>query len=305
MIQVDNLIKEYGSFRAIDDISFQINKGEIVGLLGPNGAGKTSIMRIITGYLSATYGSVKIDGMDIDQHSKEIKKRIGYLPENAPIYPEMTVTDFLKSMAELKGMRGKELSKGLDNVIESVKIGDKRKSIIGTLSKGYKQRVCLAQALIHNPEILILDEPTVGLDPNQIIEIRDLIRGLREDRTIILSTHILPEVSQTCERIIIISRGKVVAQNSESELIKQFADEHKLYISVTGDVNKAMELIKEVDETLATDHIDDHIEVAFDDRKDLRADIAKKLINNGIDLLELRKEKVTLEEIFIRLTQEN
>ncbi|MDH5681904.1 MAG: ABC transporter ATP-binding protein, partial [Spirochaetota bacterium] len=266
----------------------------------------TTLMRILTGYMPATYGSAFIDGMDISEYPKEIKKKIGYLPENCPLYPEMTVTDYLKSMAELKGLRGSFLKERLDHVLEAVKITDRRHHIIGTLSKGYKQRVGLAQSLIHDPELLILDEPTVGLDPSQIIEIRELIRNLKGDRTVILSTHILPEVSQTCERIIIISNGSIAAQGSESELIQKLSESGKVYIRVGNKNTEAEAVIRKCDGVKEVKIDSDGLyEIEFIDGQDQRARLAKDIVSSGIDLLELRGEKLNLEDIFIHLTREN
>ncbi len=306
MIQIEGLIKDYGDFRALKDISVDIKKGEVIGLLGPNGAGKTTLMRIITGYISASLGSVKVAGKDILDNPKDVKKLIGYLPENCPLYPDMTVRDFLLSMAETKGIRGPKLKERLEYVLEAVKIKDRERSFISTLSKGYRQRVGLAQSLIHDPQILILDEPTVGLDPNQIIEIRDLLMSLKGDRTMVLSSHILPEVSQICERIIVISNGSIVAQGTESELIKQVSGNHKVHVLVQEDFQKAMDLIKTIDGVKEV-HVDQNnlIEAEIQGDKDLRSQIAKALVKSNLKLLELRGEGMTLEEIFIQLTQAN
>ncbi len=306
MIQIEGLIKDYGNFRALTDISVDIKKGEVIGLLGPNGAGKTTLMRILTGYIPASLGSVKIAGKDILDEPKDVKKLIGYLPENCPLYPDMTVRDFLLSMAETKGIKGSKLKERLEYVLDAVNLKDREKSFISTLSKGYRQRVGLAQSLIHDPQILILDEPTVGLDPNQIIEIRDLIMSLKGDRTIILSSHILPEVSQLCERIIVIADGSIVAQGSESELVSQVSGSHKVHVLVQERVQEAMDLIKTIDgvQDVLIDH-NNLIEAKIQRDKDLRSQIAQVLIKSNFKLLELRGGEMTLEEIFIRLTQAN
>ena len=216
MIDVKNLTKNYGSFQAVKDVSFFIDKGEVVGFLGPNAAGKTTTMRILTCYMSATEGKVSIAGFDVFENSMSVKKRIGYLPEHPPLYHEMTVESYLTFVGKIKGLSGKDLKIKLDRVLERTSTLDVRKRLIAKISKGYKQRVGIAQALIHDPEVLVLDEPTVGLDPKQIIEVRELIKELGEDHTIILSTHILPEVSATCGRVIIINNGRIVAEDTSA-----------------------------------------------------------------------------------------
>ncbi|MDH4129280.1 MAG: ABC transporter ATP-binding protein [Spirochaetota bacterium] len=305
MIQVQNLVKDYGIYRALKDISFEINRGEIVGLLGHNGAGKTTLMRVITGFIHATSGLVKINNIINHEHPKKIKKIIGYLPENSPLYPEMTVKEFLIYMAQLKGIIRKNIKCRLDYVLEATKIKDKLNSIIRTLSKGYKQRVGLAQALIHDPEILILDEPSVGLDPSQIIEIRELIKTLKGERTIILSTHILPEASQTCERIIIISNGTITAQGTETELINSLSNDDKVKISLKNFNHKAINLINAIEGVNSTQLTsNDTVEVNFDKKKDPRPIIAKVLIDNNFELYSMANDKISLEEVFLRVTQD-
>lgn len=304
MIKVENLKKSYGQFQALNDVSFEINKGEIVGLLGHNGAGKTTLMRIITGYIPASDGKAYVDGMDVFEEPKEVKKKIGYLPESCPLYTEMTVTDFLISMAQLKGVKKKNVKQRLEYVLEAVQIKDKRHSIINTLSKGYKQRVGLAQSLIHDPNVLILDEPTVGLDPAQIIEIRELIRKQKNERTVILSTHILPEVSQTCEKIIIISKGQIAEQGTEQEIINRMSNNQRIQIQVGNDAEKAREIIGSTSGVLDVKGNTSFIDFELEKGKDLRSQIAKSLIEQGIELNELRSEQMTLEDIFIRLTHQ-
>ncbi len=303
MIKVESLIKNYGSFCALNNLSFNIDSGEIIGLLGPNGAGKTTLMRIITGFLQASYGDVEVGGYNIFNNPKEVKEMLGYLPENSPLYPEMTVKEYLVFMAKIRGVNKKNINDRLGYVLTATKIEDKLNSIISTLSKGYKQRVGLAQSLIHDPKVLILDEPTVGLDPAQIIEIRDLINKLKENRTIILSSHILSEVSQVCQRIIILSDGKIVANGTESELLSSISKEHIVNIKVS-DNDKAINIIKGIDGVINV-NVNKHngIEVECQKDSDIRANLAKEIVNNNIDLLELKRTKTTLEELFINLIQ--
>lgn len=218
MIEVSRLTKYYGDFCAIQNVSFTAERGEILGLLGPNGAGKTTTMRIITGFMPATEGAVTVEGYDVFKESHEVRRRIGYLPENPPLYNDMTVSSYLKFVGRIKGVSGKNISGSLDGVLEKCSLTEVADRLVGRLSKGYRQRVGLAQALIHNPAVLILDEPTIGLDPRQIIEIRSLIRELSGDRTVILSTHILPEVSQICNKVVIINEGRVVVEKNLQDL---------------------------------------------------------------------------------------
>jgi len=218
MVEVSRLTKHYGGFCAIQNVSFTAQRGEILGLLGPNGAGKTTTMRIITGFMPATEGTVNVDGFDVFKESHEVRRRTGYLPENPPLYNDMTVSSYLKFVGRIKGVSRKEISSALDRVLERCSLTEVADRLLGQLSKGYRQRVGLAQALIHNPAVLILDEPTLGLDPKQIIEIRSLIRELSGDRTVILSTHILPEVSQICNKVVIINEGRVTVEKNLQEL---------------------------------------------------------------------------------------
>lgn len=236
MIEVEGLIKRYGDFTAIEDVSFRVKKGEIVGFLGPNGAGKTTTMRVITGYLPATEGKVHIAGFGVFEEPMEAKKRIGYLPEHPPVYNDMTVQEYLRFVAKIKGVPRSERSNAMDRVVQRCGLKDVLKTIIGKLSKGYKQRVGLAQAMIHDPEVLILDEPTIGLDPKQIIEIRKLIKSLSGDHTIILSTHILQEVSMICERVIIVHEGRVVADDTLEDITAQGTLESMFLKHTTEDV---------------------------------------------------------------------
>jgi ABC-2 type transport system ATP-binding protein len=236
MIKVEGLTKRYGDVTAIEDLSFQVEKGEIVGFLGPNGAGKTTTMRIITGFLASTDGTVSVSGQDIFEKPMEVKKRIGYLPEQPPLYADMTVVGYLKFVAKIKGVPRSTRAAAMDRVVERCGLKDVRKKIIGKLSKGYRQRVGLAQAMIHDPQVLILDEPTIGLDPKQIIEIRELVKSLAGDQTIILSTHILPEVTMICQRCLIIDRGRIVADDSLEALTAQGSLESVFLKLTTEDV---------------------------------------------------------------------
>ncbi len=224
MIEVERLTKQYGTFTAVDGISFKVEKGQILGFLGPNGAGKTTTMRILTSYLPANSGTARIDGFDVGTDPMEVKRRIGYLPENPPVYNDMTVTEYISFCAELRGMAAAEQTSAVDRTMDRCGLGDRRKQLIGTLSKGFRQRVGLAQALVHDPPVLVLDEPTIGLDPAQIIEIRELIKGLSSDHTVILSTHILPEVSVTCEAVVIIHEGRIRLADTLENLAKAGAE---------------------------------------------------------------------------------
>src|SRR5688572_27599650 len=234
MIKVEGLTKRYARNVAVDDISFEVQKGQIVGFLGPNGAGKTTTMRVLTCFLPPTAGTAEVAGHDVIRQPMEVKKRIGYLPETPPLYPDMEVDEYLQFAGSLKGLRGADLSKRVDEVMGRCSVGDVRKKLIAKLSKGYRQRVGLAQAIIHNPDVLILDEPTAGLDPKQILETRDLIKGLAGDHTIILSTHILPEVEQTCEKVIIINKGKVVATDSVGNLTSRLRGSEAVALEVSA-----------------------------------------------------------------------
>ncbi len=243
MIEVEGLTKRYGSFTAVDNITFRVDKGQVLGFLGPNGAGKTTTMRILTSYLSPSSGKARIDGFDVQEDAMEVRKRIGYLPENPPLYDEMTVSEYVAFAAELKGVASSERNDAVEITIERVGLAGRRKQLIGTLSKGFRQRVGLAQALVHDPPVLILDEPTIGLDPAQIIEIRDLIRGLAGDHTVILSTHILPEVSVTCESVVIINEGRIRAADTLENLARAEGDslEDIFLRAVSQDVKEVAE----------------------------------------------------------------
>ncbi len=304
MIDVKGLTRYYGEKRAISDVTFHVNKGEVLGLLGPNAAGKTTTMRILTCYMPPTSGTATVGGYDILEQSLEVRKIIGYLPENPPLYTDMVVHDYLTFVSHLKGVEKNRIKSEVDSVIEKTNLGDVRNRIIGKLSKGYKQRVGLAQALLNNPQIVILDEPTVGLDPKQIIEIRQLIKGLSGEHTVILSSHILPEIEQTCERVVIINEGKVVAEDTVENLTNRMRGVQRINLQVEGDqdaVKKALQSIDAIQKMNVTMK-DNVCEVEVESPQDIRKDLARVIVNNGLGLLELSTERFTLEEIFLHLT---
>jgi ABC-2 type transport system ATP-binding protein len=322
LIEVDHLTKSYGQARAVNDISFTVEKGEILGFLGPNGAGKTTTMRILTGYLPATSGTARIAGYDVFEQSMEVRRRIGYLPETPPIYPEMSIEDYLAFVARIKGVDAGNISARVDQAMALTNLTDRRRELIKRLSRGYKQRVGIAQAIVHNPDVVILDEPTVGLDPNQIKEVRKLIKGLAGEHTIILSTHILPEVEITCDRVVIINKGQIAAVDTPRNLVNQRQSGSHVRITVreTGDsdallrqalssiegiqnieVNSANPAnLNEANEGLGL--LSASIEVG--QGLDLRAPIAARVVNSGLELLELGTINVSLEDIFMKLTTE-
>ena len=305
MIEVNDLTRYYGQKRAISNVTFKVNKGEILGLLGPNAAGKTTTMRILTCYMPPTAGSATVGGYDIFDQSMEVRQITGYLPENPPLYTDLTVKDYLLFVAQIKGIDKGKISSEIDTVIEKASIGDVRNRVIGKLSKGFKQRVGLAQCLLNNPQVVILDEPTVGLDPKQIIEIRELIKNLRGDHTVILSSHILPEVEQTCERVVIISEGEVVAEDTPDNLTSRMKGGERVLLELEGDEKQVNEIFKSFADVTgikvakATGGL---LRVEVESKKDLRKEFAQALINKKIGLLEMQSDKVTLEDIFLHLT---
>jgi ABC-2 type transport system ATP-binding protein len=312
MITVSELTKRYARHTAVDNISFEVQKGQIVGFLGPNGAGKTTTMRILTCFMPPTSGSAHVAGFDVLEESLEVKKRIGYLPELPPLYPEMRTTEYLTFVGNLKGLAGDELRKRVDYVCERCAIADVRDKLLGKLSKGYRQRVGLAQAIIHNPDVLILDEPTAGLDPKQINETRDLIKSLAGDHTIVLSTHILPEVEQICQQVIIINKGKLVATDSVNNLQNRARGAESLLVEVAGrngDLDSAavvrrLEQISGITRVLIKDQRQNRSTFELESRKDsfVRGDLARAVVESGWDLNELRPTAVSLEEVFLQLT---
>ncbi len=303
MIRVRKLTKDYGPRRAINELDFDIEKGEIVGFLGPNGAGKTTTMRILSGFMPPTSGDVTIGGFDIIDQSLEVRRIIGYLPETVPLYPEMTVFDYLMFMANLRHIRKAE--ERVDEVLELVHMEQRAGGYIGNLSKGMRQRIGLAQALLHRPEVLILDEPTIGLDPAQIIEVRNLIREVGEEHTVLLSTHILPEAQQVCDRVLIINKGRIVAEDSTEGLQARLTGAKRITLKIRGDVDGLVSLVKEVPGVIsAIEKYDDTIEFEMLPGTDSRPDVARKVIAAGCDLLSLQANTMSLEEIFLELTRD-
>ncbi len=310
MIEVSNLVKKYGPKKAVSDISFKIKDGEIVGFLGPNGAGKSTTMNIITGYLSATEGTVKIDGIDVLEDPIAVKKRIGYLPEQPPLYLEMTVEEYLDFVYELKKVKMENRQSHIDDVCKQVGVENVYKRVIKNLSKGYKQRVGLASALIGDPDTLILDEPTVGLDPIQIIEIRNVIKKLGKKRTVILSSHILPEVQAVCERVLVISNGVIVADNTPENLSNTLTGAHKIAIRIKGSEKAIESVIKSTDNVkvvnCAGEREPDVFEflVESDEGVDIRERLFFALAKAGFPIMSLGSMNLTLEDIFLKLTTE-
>lgn len=305
MIEIQNLTKKYGQVVAVDNISFNVNKGEILGFLGPNGAGKSTTMNIITGYLPSTSGTVKVDGYDIMTHPGEVKKRIGYLPEAPPLYRDMTVMEFLTFVSNLKNVPKKNQKSQIADIMELVGITDHRKRLIDNLSKGYRQRVGLAQALIGNPEVLILDEPTVGLDPKQIIEIRRVIKALAEERTIILSSHILPEVSAICERVVIINNGIIAAEDTPEGLSQALDKTLKMSMIIAGPADEIVKTVKTLNGITyaqATGKTEEgyskYIVESFGNEK-IREQIFYKMSENNWPIIEMKPSVMTLEDVFI------
>lgn len=310
MIEVEHLTKSYGQARAVNDISFKVEKGEILGFLGPNGAGKTTTMRILTGYLPATGGTARIAGFDVFEQSMEVRKRIGYLPETPPLYPDMAVGDYLAFVARIKGVAAGDVGKRVEAAMKMTNITDRKDWLIKKLSRGYKQRVGIAQAIVHNPDVVILDEPTVGLDPNQIKEVRKLIKDLAGEHTIILSTHILPEVEMTCDRVVIINRGKIAAIDTTSNLTTQLKGGERVRVVVRGGGNglpgslSALEGISRVEREGEASGDLSAFMIESEQGTDLRPEIAARIVKEGFDLLELRAVSLSLEDIFMQLTTE-
>ncbi|HXE79442.1 MAG TPA: ABC transporter ATP-binding protein [Vicinamibacterales bacterium] len=309
MIEVQHLTKRYGHLTAVDDVSFRVERGEILGFLGPNGAGKTTTMRMLTGYIPATEGRAFIGGYDVFEKPLEAKRRTGYLPETPPLYPDMTTREYLTFVARLKGVPKKERRSRVDAVMRRTYIDDVADRQCGKLSKGYRQRVGLAQALIHDPDVLILDEPTAGLDPKQIIETRRLIKELAGRHTIILSTHILPEVSQTCQRVVIINKGRVVAVDSPENLTARLRGSETMFVHADGDpvaVSSALQSVPGVTRIAPVDGMESQaaFEVDSEPGRDVRRDLARAVVDGGFGLLELRPMRMSLEEVFLHLTTE-
>jgi ABC-2 type transport system ATP-binding protein len=309
MIEVKGLSKIYGSTKAIDNVSFTVEKGTILGFLGPNGAGKTTTMRILAGYIPATTGTATIAGYDVHSSSMEVRQRIGYLPENPPVYPDMSVREFLSFVAKIKGVPAGHRRQKIETTMERCQITDKAPVLIRQLSKGYRQRVGIAQAIVHDPQVIILDEPTVGLDPRQIIEVRHLIKSLAGERTIILSTHILPEVSMTCDRVTIINRGKVVATNTPDSLRQELEEGSGYQIEVEGDPSNLLPQLKQIS---GVDTVEIQAKEACQGRSLITVtsthndepgrEIAAAIVNQGLGLYEMKRIRPSLEDVFLQLT---
>jgi ABC-2 type transport system ATP-binding protein len=309
LIEVEHLVKSYGQARAVNDISFKVEKGEILGFLGPNGAGKTTTMRILTGYLPATGGTARIAGFDVFEQSMEVRKRIGYLPETPPLYPDMSISDYLAFVARIKGVAAADVPQRVAEAMRMTNLTERKDELIKRLSRGYKQRVGIAQAIVHNPDVVILDEPTVGLDPNQIKEVRRLIKGLAGEHTIILSTHILPEVEMTCDRVVIINKGRISAIDTTENLTTQLKGGERVHLQARGSAESLRETLAKIEgvrnvEVSANEDSLVNADVESESGTDLRAQIASRVIGGGFDLLELRAVNLSLEDIFMQLTTE-
>jgi ABC-2 type transport system ATP-binding protein len=309
LIELKNITKYYGDFPAVTDISFKIEKGEIVGLLGPNGAGKSTTMKMITGFMPPTSGELTVDGNDIVSQSIEARRKIGYLPETVPLYTDMTVYSYIEYMGMLRGLSKKNIKSKVDNVIEICKLGDYRNSLISKLSKGFRQRVGISQAIIHEPEVLVLDEPTIGIDPNQVVETRQLIKNLSGEHTLILSSHILPEVSSICERVLIIHEGEIAASDTIENLSSLMSGKNKIEADIIGspqaivtelekinDVKSVQFSINKSSSEFSTFSIESEI------NSDIRSEIAKIIINNDWGLIRLQSMGMSLEDIFLQIT---
>lgn len=310
MIEVNNLVKRYGDHTAVDHLSFKIEKGKIYGFLGPNGAGKSTTMNIITGYIASTEGTVSIDGHDILEEPEKARKCIGYLPEQPPLYFDMTVLEYMRFAADLKKIPKDKKNKMIEEVMDTVKITDMKNRLIKNLSKGYRQRVGLAQAILGYPDVIILDEPTVGLDPKQIIEIRDLIKNLKQKHTVILSSHILSEVSAVCDYVLIISHGKLVASDTPENLGKLAAGSNNLSLVIKGDKEKIRILLGEISGVRdisiegSGEEGEWNVKLTTEEHTDIREDVFFKMAENRYPILEMQSKKVSLEEIFLELTED-
>lgn len=310
MIEVNNLVKRYGDHTAVDHLSFKIEKGKIYGFLGPNGAGKSTTMNIITGYIASTEGTVSIDGHDILEEPEKARKCIGYLPEQPPLYFDMTVLEYMRFAADLKKIPKNKKNEMIEEVMDRVKITDMKNRLIKNLSKGYRQRVGLAQAILGYPDVIILDEPTVGLDPKQIIEIRDLIKDLRQKHTVILSSHILSEVSAVCDYVLIISHGKLVASDTPENLGKLAAGSNNLSLVIKGDKEKIRILLGEISGVRdisiegSGEEGEWNVKLTTEEHTDIREDVFFKMAENRYPILEMQSKKVSLEEIFLELTED-
>ncbi|HEX9028205.1 MAG TPA: ABC transporter ATP-binding protein [Anaerolineales bacterium] len=304
MIRVEGLTKDYGARRAIDQLTFTADKGEILGFLGPNGAGKTTTMRILTGYMPPSSGKAEVAGFDVVEQSLEVRRRVGYMPETVPLYTDMTVFDYLKYMADLRHLSNAE--ERVDEVLDMVNMGDRADGYIGNLSKGMRQRIGLAQALLHKPDVLILDEPTIGLDPGQIIEVRKLIREIGRERTVLLSTHILSEAQQVCNRVLIINKGHIVAEDTPERLGARLAGSERVVVRVGGDADGLEGLLGGIPGVARLVRgVEGNLEFESLPGQDARPAVARAVVGAGYDLLELRPLGLSLEEIFLQLTRDD
>ena len=303
MIQVSHLTKMYGPRTAVNDLNFEVKAGEIVGFLGPNGAGKSTTMKILTGFMPATSGKATIAGFDVFENPIEVKRNVGFLPETPPVYPEMQVSDYLEFTARLHEVPRGSINRAVDNMIEKTGLGEVRNRLIGNLSKGFRQRVGLAQALVHNPKVLILDEPTVGLDPKQIIEIRELIKGLGGDHTVILSSHILPEVTATCQRIIVINKGAIVAEDTLEQLTLRLKKGLIYNLTVKNPAAQAVDALRKIPGVAGVSPVGPRVIVEIaPGTSEIRDKIIETAVTQGMGVLEFSAERVSLEEIFLQLT---
>jgi ABC-2 type transport system ATP-binding protein len=303
MIRTSGLTKDYGARRAIENLTFEANQGEVVGFLGPNGAGKTTTMRILAGYMPPSFGTAQVAGFDVIEESIEVRRRVGYLPETVPLYPDMTVFDYLKFMADLRHLPNAD--EMVDNALELVQMEQRAEGYIANLSKGMRQRVGLAQALLHKPEVLILDEPTIGLDPAQVVEVRSIIRDIGKERTVLLSTHILSEAQQLCDRVLIINKGHIVAEDTPENLQARLVGAERSILRIKGDTEELMAQIAKIKgvQDIKT-RLDGALEFQFAPGVDVRPEVAKTVIMSGYDLLELSPVGLSLEEIFLELTRD-
>ena len=306
VIEVRDLTKFYGNFTAIEGVSFQVGKGEILGFLGPNGAGKTTTMRILTGFMPPNSGTATVGGHDVVDKSLEVRRVMGYLPETVPLYTDMTVSAYLRFMGTLRGMNPKQIKKRTGEVIDVCRLGDYRNSFIGKLSKGFRQRVGIAQAILHEPQVLVLDEPTIGIDPIQVVETRNLIKELGREHTIVLSTHILPEVSMLCRRVVIIHEGQIVAEDSPRNLAERLQGVERVQVEIRGPGPQINEAIRAIRGVMNVSHSadGDHNAFVVEAKRglDLRTTISKVVISNGWGLLTIQLLGMSLEEIFLKLT---
>lgn len=304
MIQVKDLTKDYGPRRAINKLNFSVAKGDVVGFLGPNGAGKSTTMKIITGFMAPSHGSASVAGFDVFEQPLEVKKRIGYLPETPPVYADMYVRDYLRYVAALKQVPKDKIEKSVDSAIEKTNLGEVQKRLIHHLSKGFKQRVGIAQAVVSDPEVLILDEPTVGLDPKQVAEIRDLIKALKGQHTIILSTHILPEVEATCEKVIIINKGVIVAEDSIHNLATMEKGQSRLHVRLRKEVGDLKTVLEDIRQVISVHAGASNKEWNIDVQggEEVVDSISSRLVTNGYGLVELSPSKLDLEDVFLKLT---